>query len=293
MQISLVLSTKNRVKEVGDFLKSLASQIYQNFELILVDQNLDNCLEELVKIYSKKFPILHLKQSQSGVSRGRNLGRLYIKGCLVAFPDDDSIYPPEILTQVVDFFHNQPNYDGVIGRVYELEEDQNAFLYCGDDHSGLVDLERALSIGITHAMFYRSSMVKTIMFDETMGPGAGTSWGCGDDIDYLFRCINADLKIYYNPQLIVRHPNPFKIYNFPQLLKREYHYGRGNGYLMSNYFSRNFVINKILQDIPYIFITLFQGQWKYCAYIMATIWGMSLGYWDSFNKIIKNQTNNI
>lgn len=36
------------------------------------------------------------------------------------------------------------------------------------------------------------------MFDEIMGLGVGIFWGCGDDIDYLFCCINVDLKIYYN-----------------------------------------------------------------------------------------------
>ncbi|MCG5058945.1 MAG: glycosyltransferase family 2 protein [Limnoraphis sp. WC205] len=280
-QFSLILATKNRVREVERFLQSLAAQTYKNFELVLVDQNADNRLVELVNIYGQKFPILHLKQAKSGVSRGRNLGRLYVKGDFVAFPDDDSVYPPDVLSQVVEFFQQNSTWDGVIGRVYDLEADQNAFLYCGDEHSGSVDLERAFRIGITHGMFYRASMVKEIVFDETMGPGAGTSWGCGDDVDYLFQCIQVGYKIYYNATIIVRHPNPFNIYNFRQLVRREYHYGRGNGYLIGHYFPPSFVRTEILQNVPYVFVTLFKGQFNYCAYIIATVLGMSLGYWDS------------
>ena len=284
MEFSLILATKNRVKEVERFFQSLATQDYQQFELILVDQNLDDRLKELVNTYSQKFPILHLKQAVAGVSRGRNLGRTYIKGDLIAFPDDDSVYPANVLSQVVQFFQNQPNWDGVIGRVYDLETDQNAFTYCGDEHSGAVNLERAFRIGITHGMFYRSSMVNDIIFDETMGPGAGTPWGCGEDVDYLFRCIQGGYKIYYNADLIVRHPNPYNIYNFRQLIRREYSYGRGNGYLMGNYFSSAFVRTEIFQNVPYVFTTLFRGQFHYCAYITATILGLSLGYWDSLTQ---------
>ena len=66
MMFSLVLATKNRVNEVERFLRSLTTQTHENFELVLVDQNPDDRLLELVKSYGQKFPIIHLKQSQSG-----------------------------------------------------------------------------------------------------------------------------------------------------------------------------------------------------------------------------------
>ena len=281
MLFSLVLATKNRVNEVERFLRSLTTQSHPDFEVIIVDQNLDDRLLTLVEAYSQKFPIVHLKQTQSGASRARNLGRLHTKGDVITFPDDDSVYPAEILTQVVNFFQESPQWDGVVGRVYDLDNDQNAFLYCGDDHAGAVDLERAFRIGITHATFLRSYLVKEICFDETLGPGAGTPWGCGDDINYLFDCIRAKYTVYYNPELVVRHPNPFNLYNFRQLLRREYHYGRGNGYLISRNFPSSFVWSEILQNCPYVFITLFKGQFAYSAYIIACVIGLSLGYWDS------------
>ncbi len=293
MMFSLVLATKNRVNEVERFLRSLTTQTHENFELVLVDQNPDDRLLELVKSYGQKFPIIHLKQSQSGASRARNLGRLHAKGDVITFPDDDSVYPSEILTQVADFFQKDQQWDGVVGRVYDLDKDENAFLYCGDDNSGIIDLERAFRIGITHATFLRNHIVKEICFDEAVGPGAGTPWGCGDDVDYLFRCINAKYKIYYNSALIVRHPNPFNLYNFRQLLWREYSYGRGNGYLLGRHFPSSFVWSEILPNCPYVFITLFKGQFDYSAYITASIIGMSLGYWDSVTRQSKGMKKSI
>ncbi|MFM7449095.1 MAG: glycosyltransferase family 2 protein [Leptolyngbyaceae cyanobacterium] len=284
MQFSLVLATKNRAVEVERFLCSLTYQAYTDFELVIVDQNPDDRLIELVRFYSQKFPVVHLRQSKSGATRARNLGRLHAKGDVITFPDDDSVYPAEILAQVANFFQENPQWDGVVGRVYELENDQNAFLYCGDDNAGVIDLERALRIGITHATFLKRDVVKKICFDETIGPGAGTPWGCGDDVDYLFRCLQANYSVYYHPEFIVRHPNPFNSYTFRQLLQREYHYGRGNGYLMGRYFPPSFVRTEILQNCPYILTTFFRGEFAYSAYIIACVIGMSLGYWDSIKQ---------
>ena len=289
MQFSLILATKNRVTEVERFLRSLTAQSYTDFEVIIVDQNRDDRLVELVKSYGQKFTILHLKQLEPGLSRARNRGRLHIKGDLVAFPDDDCLYPPELLTEIVRYFKDSQT-EGVIARAFDIDEDKNAFLYCGDDNSGLVDLERAFRIGITFVMFFYAHVVKEVAFDETLGPGSGTPWGCGEDNDYLLRCVRAGYNIYYNANLIVRHPNPFKIYNFRQLVWREYSYGRGNGYLMGNNFPSSFVRAEILPNFPYIITYMFKGRFDYSAYVTVAIIGMSLGYWDSIRQRKRIQT---
>jgi len=294
MLFSLVLATKNRVFEVERFLESLANQSYQNFELIIIDQNPDDRLVSLVQFYCQKISIEHLKQPEPGSSKARNRGRSHINGDLVAFPDDDCLYPPDLLAQVKSFFnHNQTEqnvWDGIIARAFDIDEDKNAFLYCGDDNSGIVDLERACQIGITFTMFFRAHVVKAVAFDETLGPGSGTPWPCGDDTNYLLRCVKSCYKIYYNANLIVRHPNPFKIYSFSQIVRRQYGYGRGNGYLLSQYFPEAFMQSRILPDVPYIFSTLFTGQPDYSAYIIAYVVGMLLGYWDNLRRPKSNRS---
>jgi glycosyltransferase involved in cell wall biosynthesis len=62
------------------FLESLAAQSCADFELILVDQNADDRLAGLVKLYRQKFPVLHIKQLEPGLSRARNRGLQHIKG---------------------------------------------------------------------------------------------------------------------------------------------------------------------------------------------------------------------
>ena len=67
MRFSLIVPTLNRVKELERLFQSLASQDYPNFEVILVDQNLDNLilptsykmLQKSRKIYQKLSQIIY------------------------------------------------------------------------------------------------------------------------------------------------------------------------------------------------------------------------------------------
>jgi len=220
MQFSLVLATKHRVQELERFLESLSSQSYTDFELILVDQNVDNRLVELINLYNQKFPITHIKCTESGVSRARNQGLEHIKGDLFGFPDDDCVYPSDFLAKVERFFNQDLNWDGLIINILDLEEDKESMLYL-PENAGIVDYEKGWIVGMTAALFFRSTYQK-VRFDENMGPG--TPWGGAEDVDYLYRCLDAGAKTYFDPEIIIRHPTPAKIYSIPQSMRREYNH---------------------------------------------------------------------
>lgn len=235
MKFSLIVPTIHRVHETERLFRSLVVQNYDNFEVIVVDQNPDDRLVELVDFYCQYFPILHLREPKRGQSRARNIGFSQVEGDIVAFPDDDCLYPDELLTQVAHFFDNNPQWDGVIGRVYDLESDQNAFEPCGDDCSQTVDYAKGYKIAVSCAMFFRAPVAEKIRFDERLGPGAGTPWGCGDETDFLFQCLDMGYQFYYDANLIVRHPNPLKNHTFREQIRREYGYGLGKGYFLATH----------------------------------------------------------
>ena len=135
MKFSLVVATKNRVHEVDRFLRSLTTQVTTQvgenqdvtFEVILVDQNPDDRLSLVVHRYSPLFPLIHLKQETPGTSRARNRGIGLATGDIIAFPDDDCVYPAGFLIQVTDFFEAEPSWEGLAVRVRELAGDRDAF----------------------------------------------------------------------------------------------------------------------------------------------------------------------
>lgn len=280
MQFSLVLSTKHRVQELERFLASLAAQSYRNFELILVDQNSDDRLVDLVDSYNQKFPICYIKQPEPGLSRARNQGLCQIQGEIYGFPDDDCIYPPDFLAKAAQFFQQDSTWGGLVINVLDLEDDKEALLYLPES-AGLVDYDKGWIVAMTAALFFRSEFAKQVQFDENMGPG--TPWGGAEDVDYLFRCLDAGAKTYFNPDIIIRHPTPAKCYSVAQSMHREYQHARGAGFLMRK---SNFPLSKVFWEItnPLIYTLLFvlQGRSREAVCFPGVSLGRAIGYFGSF-----------
>ena len=226
MKISLVMATLGREREVQRFLAALDVQTYHSFELIVVDQNPDDRLVPLLSSFQSRFPVLHLRSGKRGLSKSRNVGLEYITGDVVGFPDDDCRYPPHFFERVVRFLQEHPNVDGVTGRtVDELGVNCARF----DMVPGLITLSNAWARATSSCIFLRSGVVKKVgRFDETLGVGAGTIWGGGEDIDYPLRAVEAGFKLHYDPNLIALQPTPFK-HSYRELASRAFSYGAGIG----------------------------------------------------------------
>ncbi|HEY4074281.1 MAG TPA: glycosyltransferase family A protein [Herbaspirillum sp.] len=123
MKFSLVLATVGRSEEVARFLASLDAQDYRNFELIVIDQNDDERLAPLLKVYRERFRFLHVRSAR-GLSRARNVGLRLAGGDVIAFPDDDCWYPLGLLQKVASELNGNPDIDGITGRFTDgdLEE---------------------------------------------------------------------------------------------------------------------------------------------------------------------------
>ena len=72
MKVSLIMPTINVTKELDLFLQSLVQQTYQDFELIVVDQNPDRRVLDIVMKYEDKIEIKYIRSSQKGLSLNRN-----------------------------------------------------------------------------------------------------------------------------------------------------------------------------------------------------------------------------
>lgn len=204
-KISLILCTIERTTELERFLQSLVRQSYPNFELIIVDQNKDERLVPLTRRFQKHFPILHLR-SDKGLSRARNVGLKHASGDIIAFPDDDCLYPPNLLESVARWFNEHPEWHGLTGR----SVDTNGLPSSGrwDNKEGAVNRYNVWRRGISYTMFLRREVVTAVgPFDEDLGVGAGTPWGSGEETDYLIRALEAGFRIFYDPNLWVVHPN--------------------------------------------------------------------------------------
>lgn len=226
MKFSLILATLGRTTELERFLRSLDSQGYRDFELVVVDQNLDDRLVPLLAPYRERIAIQHLR-SVKGLSRARNVGLKHITGDVVAFPDDDCWYPENLLSQVMNVFSQQNGVDGVTG----CSADETGRISQGNFPATKqwVDLKSVWHCGISYTIFLRRAVVERVgEFDESLGVGAGTPWGAGEETDFLVRALKNGAALLYDPVVMVHHPTKTDTVN-EQLLQRAFSYGCGWG----------------------------------------------------------------
>ena len=110
MTISLITSTLGRREILGRLLTSLEQQSYRDFQIIIVDQNPDGYLDAVLAGHRQTLNLHHIR-SPKGVSRGRNAGLQASTGEILAFPDDDCWYPPELLSQAIALLDAHPDHD--------------------------------------------------------------------------------------------------------------------------------------------------------------------------------------
>lgn len=104
--ISIIIPAYNRGWIIKEAIDSVLAQIFDNFELIVVDDgSTDNTLEVL-STYRDKIKVI--KQNNRGVSAARNKGIISSAGNYIAFLDSDDLWLPGKLKKQFEFLNDNP-----------------------------------------------------------------------------------------------------------------------------------------------------------------------------------------
>jgi GT2 family glycosyltransferase len=208
----LVLATVDRVAELGRFLDSLERQSYRDFRVLLVDQNEDERLESVLRAHGS-IEIVHLR-SPRGLSRARNAALSELRADFVAFPDDDCVYPDDLLERVGRRLSTP--LDGVTGR------GRTSAAWARD--AAALTRDNLWNRAISYSIFLRRELVERVgKFDERLGLPSSS----GEEIDYLVRALDAGAHIEYDPSLVVEHTEEAR--DQRQVAARD---GRSVGYIL-------------------------------------------------------------
>jgi glycosyltransferase involved in cell wall biosynthesis len=196
----LVVATVDRVNEVTRFLDSLVAQTYRRLRVIVVDQNPDDRLNDVLD--GVRLDILRLR-SEPGLSHARNAALEHLTADLVAFPDDDCLYPEDLLERVARRLGEEPALDGVTGRAVD---DAGRSSPSWERNAAVLAETNLWNRAISFTIFLRRNLVDRVgAFDERLGLGSPEPWASGEEIDYLVRAIRGGARIEYDPSLAVRH----------------------------------------------------------------------------------------
>lgn len=187
MTFDLVVATIDRVDELDRLLDSLEHQTHGDLRVLVADQNRD---DRAARVLSRHAGLrIERVQAPRGLSRARNAVLPLVRADVVAFPDDDCVYPPDLLERVAA---RMDGVDGVTGREPWWQ-------------GGPARLTRdnLWNRAISFTLFLRRSVVERVgSFDERLGLPASS----GEEVDYLIRALDAGAAIEYDPDLVVDHP---------------------------------------------------------------------------------------
>ena len=116
--VSIILPTYNGGGFIKKTLRSILKQTYSCFECIVINDNSTDNTENVIKSFCDR-RIHYIKHSsQKGVSRTRNAGLSQAQGVYIAYCDQDDIYYPDHLRELVCVLECKPNvglaYSGFI-----------------------------------------------------------------------------------------------------------------------------------------------------------------------------------
>ena len=223
-RFSLIVCTVTRTAELEAFLGSLAAQKQPPaFEVIVVDQNPDDRLAPLLDRCRGRFPVRRLR-SEIGLSRARNVGLAAASGDIVAIPDDDCTYPPDLLHRLAAYFDANPGCDGVSTLVTDRDGSFSAGGYMAGSPLA-IDRGNIWRTAVSPSIFVRRSAVGEVRFDETLGVGSGTVYGSGEESDFLLQLLEHHRRLDYRPEFVVHHP----CFHGPWRAERGRLYGNGMG----------------------------------------------------------------
>ena len=107
--ISVIIPTYKRADKLDKSIDSVINQTYQNFEIIVVDDNNPDSeyrksTEDFMKRYKNNKKVRYVKMVKNGGgAAARNFGIKSAKGEYIAFLDDDDIFVPEKLDKQLKF----------------------------------------------------------------------------------------------------------------------------------------------------------------------------------------------
>jgi len=125
LKISVVIPTKNRIKDLKECVESLINQTQPIDELIVVDGSTDNETKEYIEEIKRRvsFKCIYVRQNKGGLSTARNIGNKESNGDIIFQLEDDIVLHKDYINKIVEIFLNDRN--GEIGGVAGVNEKES------------------------------------------------------------------------------------------------------------------------------------------------------------------------
>ena len=121
--VSVVIPTYNRAAYLLETLASVFAQSFTDYEVIVVNDGSPDDTDRRLRPLAEAGRIVYREQPNAGQSTARNRGLAEARGELIAFLDDDDLWPPDKLAWQVAALREHPDWLLVSGLAGLMEAD--------------------------------------------------------------------------------------------------------------------------------------------------------------------------
>ncbi len=222
-QVSLVVATLGRTTELAALCESLLAQQDSGLEIIVVDQNRDDRLVPVLQPFAERLTIRHVRSAVCNNSHARNVGIRLSAGDIIAFPDDDCLYPPGVLSRVRAAFAADPGLSALTGAAQSPQGGLGSGRW-GSEPGEVTPRSVWHSVIAFNLFVRRRALLAVNGFDERFGVGA--RFGSCEENDLVLRIMENAGRAFYDPSLLIIHPDKRLT---PVAVQRALRYGEGMG----------------------------------------------------------------
>lgn len=119
--VSVIMPAYNASRFIRDSISSVISQVYQNWELLIINDGSTDNTGEIVKNFTDE-RIRYFEKENGGVSSARNLGLREMKGQFFCFLDADDELPENSLELRAAHLQKHPEIDLLDGWVLVMDQ---------------------------------------------------------------------------------------------------------------------------------------------------------------------------
>lgn len=232
--VSVIIPTKGRASAVVDCVRSVFDGAYQQFELFVVDQSVDDETRDILASFGNDHRFHYVRNRKPGVgaASSRNLGIAMSAAEILAILDDDVTAPPDWMSNLVAEFASDADLQFICGKLTAPPHDWRVeYVPTFDPEQTSAPLTNwTMPIFAAGANFSmrRALFDRVGGYDEYCGPGSRL--GASDDGDLSFRIMRSGAKWKASTKVEVIHTHGIRQMTDGTALLQRYQRGVGGNF---------------------------------------------------------------
>jgi glycosyltransferase involved in cell wall biosynthesis len=174
-KVSVILPCYNGTRWLSRAIESVLSQMYENFELVIVDDGSTDSSSAIITPYLSDNRVRYVYHNHGGFSAALNKGIAESNGDLIGFIGQDDLWTPNKLLFQIEYIKKHPGIDLVHSDYYVINSEERILRVVRGNSFKNYSKEQIImhlflnnSIGFETVLINRNCFNKIGVFDEGM-----------------------------------------------------------------------------------------------------------------------------